>query len=93
MSPLAAELSKPEYASLSDQQAADSVNAKTVSIHQSVSIGKLKEYAIVNSIWPKIKAGQASANATVAALCVSIIDWVDDPRISTLDVTLPQKRN
>jgi len=90
MSPLAIELSKPEYAGLSDQAAADAINAKTVAVHQTVAIAKIKEYAIVNGIWPKVKAGQSSANAVVAALCVSIIDWVDDPRISTLDVNLPQ---
>jgi len=87
---LSDELSKPQYASLSDQAAADAINAKTVSVPQTVAIHKLKEYAIINGIWPKLKAGQANSNPVVAALCVSVLDWVDDPRISTLDVNKPE---
>jgi hypothetical protein len=87
---LSDELSKPQYASMTDQQAADAINAKTVSVEQTVAIHKLKEYAILNGIWPKLKAGQANSNPVVAALCVSVLDWVDDPRISTLDVNKPE---
>jgi hypothetical protein len=87
---LSDELSKPQYAALTDQQAADAVNAKTVTVQQTVAIHKLKEYAIINAVWPKLKAGQANSNPVVAALCVSVLDWVDDPRISTLDVNKPE---
>jgi hypothetical protein len=87
---LSDELSKPQYVGLTDQAAADAVNAKTVSVEQTVAIHKLKEYAILNGIWPKLKAGQANSNPVVAALCVSVLDWVDDPRISTLDVNKPE---
>ncbi len=90
MSILSDELSKPQYASMTDQQAADAVNAKTVSVEQTVQIHKVKEYAILSGIWPKLKAGQASSIPQVAALCVSVLDWVDDPRISTLDVNKPE---
>lgn len=90
MSILSDELSKPQYAGLSDQQAADAINANTVTVQQTVAIHKVKEYAIVNGIWPKLKAGQASSNPQVAALCISVLDWVDDPRISTLDVNKPE---
>ena len=90
MTILADELSKPAYASLSDQQAADAVNAKTVVVLQSVAIAKVKEYAIVNSIWPRLKAGRASSNSQVAGLCDSVFDWVEDPRIGTLDVNLDE---
>ena len=90
MSILSDELSKPEYAGLSDQAAADAINAKTVTVQQTVQIHKVKEYAIINGIWPKLKAGQANSNQQVAALCISVLDWVDDPRISTLDVNKPE---
>jgi hypothetical protein len=90
MSILSDELSKPLYASLSDQAAADAINAKTVTVKETVQIHKVKEYAIINGIWPKLKAGQANSNPVVAALCVSVLDWVDDPRISTLDVNKPE---
>ena len=90
MSILSDELSKPQYQGLSDQQAADAINAKTVVVLQSVAIATLKEYAIINSIWPKLKAGLASTNAQVQALCLSVVDWVEDPRMSTINVQKPE---
>jgi hypothetical protein len=90
MSTLSDELSKSEYIGLSDQQAADAVNAKTVVVQQSVAIRDLKTYAIFQGIWPKLLAGEKSSNPQVAGLCQSVVAWVDDPRISTVDVNMPQ---
>lgn len=88
MSVLSDELSKPEYQGLSDQAAADAINAKTVTIEQPVAISALKQYAILQGIWPKIKLGQQSSNQQQAALCMSILDWVEDPRIGTINVNM-----
>ena len=90
MSVLSDELSKPEYQGLSDQAAADAINAKTVVVQQSVAIRDLKTYAIFQGIWPRLLAGQLSSNPQVAGLCTSVLAWVDDPRISTVDINLPQ---
>ena len=90
MSELIAELSKPEYAGLTDQQAADAINAKTVIVQHSVAIRELKTYAIFSGIWPKLLAGQLSSNPQIAGLCLSVIAWVEDPRIDTVDINLPQ---
>ena len=88
MSILSDELSKPEYADLSDQQAADAINAKTVAIRVIVPNTKIKEHAILNSYWPVVKAGQLSSNPQMAGLCVSVIDWIDDPKISNTDMDI-----
>lgn len=88
MSVLSDELSKQQYANLSDQAAADAINAKTVTIEQPVAISALKQYAILQGIWPNIKLGQQSSNQQQAGLCMSILDWVDDPRISTINVNM-----
>jgi len=90
MSVLSDELSKQSYSTLTDQQAADAINAKTVVVQQSVAIRDLKTYAIFQGIWPKLLAGEKSSNPQVAGLCQSVVAWVDDPRISTVDVNLPQ---
>ena len=90
MSILSDELSKPEYAGLSDQAAADAVNAKTVTVEQPVAISALKQYAILQGVWPKIKLGQQSSNQQQAALCMSILDWVEDPRIGTINVNMTE---
>ena len=88
MSILSDELSKQQYSTLTDQAAADAINAKTVTVEQPVAISALKQYAIIQGIWPKIKLGQQSSNQQQAALCMSILDWVDDPRISTINVNM-----
>lgn len=87
MSVLSDELSKPEYQGLTDQQAADAVNAKTVVVNQLVPIWQVKEHAILNGYWPLVKAGQLDANATKAGLCLSVIDWIDDPKMQSIDVS------
>ena len=88
MSVLSDELSKQPYAGLSDQAAADAINAKTVTVSQLVPIWQVKEHAILNGYWPLVKAGQLDANPTKAGLCLSVIDWIDDPKIQTIDVHL-----
>lgn len=90
MSILSDELAKQSYSTLTDQQAADAINAKTVVVQQSVVIRDLKTYAIFQGIWPKLLAGEESSNPQVAGLCQSVVAWVDDPRWSTVDVNLPQ---
>lgn len=90
MSVLSDELSKPAYAGLSDQAAADAINQKAVAVSQNVAIATLKEYAIVQGIWPKLKAGLTSTNAQVQALCLSVVDWVEDPRMTTINVNKPE---
>lgn len=85
---LAEELSKPEYAGMTDQQAADAVNAKTVASTRLVPIWELKQHAILNGYWPLVKAGQLNSDPQVAGLCLSVIDWVEDPKLQTIDLTL-----
>lgn len=88
MSILADELRKPQYQNLSDQAAADAVNAKTEIVSQLVPIWQVKEHAILNGYWPLVKAGQLDANQSKAGLCLSVIDWIDDPKMQTIDVHL-----
>ena len=84
------ELAKPEYTGLSDQEAADAINAKTEVVTQLVPIWQVKQHAILNGYWPLVKAAQLDANPAKAGLCLSVIDWVDDPKMQTIDVNLPE---
>ena len=90
MNALIEELSKPEYASLTDQEAADAINAKTVDVAVKVPNWKIKQHAVLNGYWPVVKAGQLDADTAKAGLCMTIIDWVEDTRISNTDFSLPQ---
>ncbi|MFO0204421.1 MAG: hypothetical protein ACK528_14980 [Alphaproteobacteria bacterium] len=93
MSPLAEELSKPQYASLSDQQAADAINAKTVVVRRPAELWRVKQLLIEQGIWGSLKVAVRKSDTpdAVYGLCVSVIDWIDDPsgKVQTVDVDLP----
>ena len=93
LEPLATELAKPEYASMTDQEAADAINAKTVTLRQLVPTWRVKQYAIENGIWATLKLARENTELPneLRGLCISIIDWVDDSagKIQTVDMDLP----
>ena len=90
MNALITELSEPQYVGLSDQAAADIINAKTEVVTQLVPIWQVKQHAILGGYWPLVKAAQLDSNPMKAGLCLSVIDWVDDPKMQTIDVNLPE---
>jgi hypothetical protein len=50
------ELKQPQYAGLTDQQAADAVTAKTVQIRKPVDAGKLMDAMMSLGVWQKLEA-------------------------------------
>jgi len=89
VSVLSDELSKQQYVGLSDQQAADAINAKTATVSQLVPIWQMKQHAITSGYWLPLKVGQADGDANKAGLCISVMDWINDVRMSSIDVQLP----
>lgn len=90
LTPLVDELRKPEYAGKSDQEAADMINAKTVDIRREVPTWQLKRHAIELGYWAAIKLARESAATPDAlrGLCLSVLDWIDDPSGKTQSVDL-----
>jgi len=88
---LVAELSKPEYAGLTDQEAADAIAAKTVSVRRPVDTWLIKKTAIECGYYPAIVelSRDASSPAAVRGLCIAVLAWIDDQRIQTCDMDLP----
>jgi hypothetical protein len=92
MDALATELQKPEYASLSDQAAADLINAKIISKRELVPTWLVKQHGIENGYFAAIKI--ASCDTTipveVRGLCISVLAWIDDQagKIQSLDMDL-----
>lgn len=72
------ELRKPEYSGLSDQEAADRLNAKMVTTTQPIPAIDVQRYATVNGIWYKIR--QAAEDPDTAnppkAAAQGFIDWI-----------------
>ena len=89
-SPLAIELQGTQYSGLSDQEAADVLNSKVIEVQVPVTIHALKQYAIFGGFWAKLKSGRSSPVQNVADLCMSVIDWIEDARVQSVDVSMPE---
>lgn len=79
--PLKIELQRPEIASLSDADAAAVLSAKTLTVRAPVDTSRVKQFAFTSGVWARIRLAMRNANATndVYGLCVSVVDWIDDP--------------
>lgn len=91
MIPLVEELSKPEYETLSDQEAADAIAAKTVSVRRAVDTWVIKKTAIESGYYSAIIeiSRDADSPPAVRGLCIAVLAWIDDQRIQTCDMDLP----
>jgi len=91
------ELSKPEYASMTDQQAADAVNAKTVTERQQVDCGKLQDECMALGVWAKLEAaaetGKADPPASLARTMMQRLNTgrpldLDTPAVQTMTANM-----
>jgi hypothetical protein len=84
---LIAELQKPEYAGLSDQEAADAINAKTATIRKPVPADRVQAAAIASGLWAIVKI--ASQNAGLPnpprGAAMSFVDWIEAGRPIDMD--------
>ena len=95
MQQLIDELKKPIYRSLSDQAAADLLNALTVKKRQLVKIADLKAFAMKEGFYPDIVLdAQSAIDINQRKLCLSLWLWIDDPggRIEHADLDLPKAK-
>jgi hypothetical protein len=53
----------------------------------------VKQYAIEQGIWSRIvliREDSDQSDLVLRGLCISVISWIDDPSIQTIDVDLPK---
>ena len=75
------ELKQPQYATMSDQQAADTVNAKTVTIRQPVDSGLLMDACMAAGIWAQLEAAnQPGSSDPPASLARTMMERLKQPR-------------
>jgi hypothetical protein len=81
------ELRKPEYATMSDQEAADAVNAKTVTIRQPVAADRVQAAAIASGLWAivKIAAQNTALPNPPRGAAMSFVDWIEAGRPIDMD--------
>ena len=90
MQTLLDELRKPEYASLSDQAAADAINAKTVVIRVLVDLWQIEEYARRNGIRQALKRAENNPQHDCQGIAIDILAYITSPRTKKLDVDLAE---
>jgi hypothetical protein len=81
------ELKQPQYAGLTDQQAADAVNAKTVTIRQPVAAERVQASAIATGLWAivKIAAQNTALPNPPRGAAMSFVDWIEAGRPIDMD--------
>lgn len=88
MTPLAVELTNPIYAELSDEEAADVVTGKRVSVRRPAPTWRIKLAAIEAGYYAGLVLAERAGNP----LAISVLSWVNDPSIQTCDMDLPAVR-
>jgi hypothetical protein len=78
MQALVAELSRPEYAGLSHEQAAATVNAKRVSVRKPVPTWAVRQAAIEAGYWAALVEARESPSPELRRLALNTLAWVDD---------------
>ena len=75
------ELKQSQYATMSDQQAADTVNAKAVTIRQPVDAGLLMDACMATGIWARLEAAnQPGSTDPPASLARTMMERLKQPR-------------
>ena len=76
--PLIEELKKPQYQGTSDQQAADLINVRTVTVKRLVPVVEVKKWSLEESLYASVKLGRESSDEQIKKLCISIVGWIED---------------
>jgi hypothetical protein len=89
MQALLDELRKLEYASLSDQDAADRINAKTVTIRKPVELWEVEEHASRKGYRAKLEKAASHDDHPCQEIALNILAYINSARLNTVDMDLP----
>jgi len=88
MQALIDELSKPEYLNLSDQAAADRINAKTVTIRKPVDLWMVEEHASRKGYRAKLERASKTEGHPCQEVALNILAYINSARLNTVDMDL-----
>ena len=88
MQALIDELSRAEYATLSDQAAADAINAKTVTVRKPVELWMVVEHSSRNGYRAKLELARTNGNHPCQETAINILEYINSPRLQTVDMDL-----
>lgn len=90
---LATELQNEQYTDLSDQRAADALNAATIQVRQRVAISRLQATAMEQSVYVSLRTAIATPETPpqLLALCQTVLDLVE-ARFNDIDLDNPRSQ-
>jgi hypothetical protein len=88
MQALIDELSKAEYASMSDQTAADAINAKTVAVRKPVELWQVEEHASRRGYRAKLERASKTEGHPCQEVALNILAYINSARLNTVDMDL-----
>jgi len=86
------ELSEFKYTSLSDQEAADAINAKTLTVRKPVDLWMVVEHSSRNGYRAKLELARTNGNHPCQETAINILEYINSPRLQTVDMDLPATR-
>jgi hypothetical protein len=92
MQALIDELSKPEYASMSDQAAADLINSKMVAIRKPVELWQVEEHASRKGYRAKLERASKTEGHPCQEVALNILAYINSARLNTVDMDLADTR-
>jgi hypothetical protein len=90
MQALIDELSLPQYASMSDQAAADAINDMTVAARRLVPTANVVAHASQNSYRHKLAQAANNLSHPCNGLAIDILAYIDSMKIQNVDMDLPE---
>lgn len=92
MQQLIDELKNPAYQGLSDQQAADLINALTVKIRKPVELWRIEQHASQKGYRAKLEIASRDPLSMCREVAINILRYIESRRLETVDMDLPETR-
>jgi hypothetical protein len=86
------ELKKPEHLSLSDQAAADLLNALTVQVRRMVPTSEIIQHATQHRYRSKLELAKLDPLSPCRDIAIDILAYIDSPKTSNVDMDLPETK-
>lgn len=93
MQSLIDELKKPEYQGKTDQQAADMINAKTVTVRRPVELWQVEEHASRKGYRATLELAAKDPSNHCQAIAINILAYINSARLNTVNMDLPDTQN
>jgi hypothetical protein len=91
MDALTQALAEPQFVGMADQQIADALNTRRVTVRRPVPTWLVRQYAIEQGFWPSLIEARDSGDSRSKRLAITVLAWIDDQSgtIQTVDMDRP----